>query len=176
MIAPCPRAHCMLAATKFQRVCAHAEGISPIRVSLSKAASAAKERGGPLPPPSPAPPASAGPRRLSHDGSASNSSAGSRRGTKEEQGGQLLPHFDSCYHLCQDLKRSWHIIMSFVCHHDTSAAGRPLCAQQEQLPGMFVAIPEVPSLMRRATKTAYSPNAADASVPAETACGTHQGI
>ncbi len=103
MIAPCPTAHCVLVAMKCQRVCVHAEGISPIRVSLSRAASAAKERGGPLPPPSPAPPASAGPRRLSHDGSASNSSAGSRRGTKEEQGGQLLPQFDSVCHLYRDL-------------------------------------------------------------------------
>ena len=63
-----------------------AEGVSPIRVSLSKAASAAKERAGPLPPPSPATHAAGIPRRLSNDGSMSNSSAGSRRGTREEPG------------------------------------------------------------------------------------------
>ena len=69
--------------------CVCAEGISPVRVSLSKAASAAKERVAALPPPSPVPPAGGAPRRLSNDGSMSNSSAGSRRGTREEPGAHV---------------------------------------------------------------------------------------
>ena len=69
-----------------------AEGISPVRVSLSKAASAAKERVAALPPPSPVPPAGGAPRRLSNDGSMSNSSAGSRRGTREEPGALVCSH------------------------------------------------------------------------------------
>ncbi len=85
-----PGAHCLMGAmpqcciSKIGGFCA--EGISPVRVSLSKAATAVKERGGPLPPPSPVPPAGGSTRRLSNDGSVSNSSAGSRRGTRDEPG------------------------------------------------------------------------------------------
>ncbi|CAK0787238.1 hypothetical protein CVIRNUC_010454 [Coccomyxa viridis] len=78
---PSPKLESLLSGTSDSN---SAEGISPIRVSLSKAASAAKGQGPPLPPPSPAPPGAGPARRPSHDGSLSNSSTNSRRGTREE--------------------------------------------------------------------------------------------